>query len=120
MIYTKSQRDSRQWACKSRVAVCYGFRGEAGSLSLGGADYYNNVFRAVIISRRLYPLLIFQVHSSCCRSDKAFARREDNFKTGFLEAFLNSGSGYAVSVANDNYFLVIKQTHAKPPFSKNF
>lgn len=108
MVYSKSQRDSGQRTCKSRVAVSYGFSSKTGSFGLSAAENNNDILGAVLFGQFLDPLLIFKIHCACASSDETLGSAEYHFGTGSLDTFFNGRTWDAVAITEYYDFLVFK------------
>src|SRR5699024_2224849 len=84
VINLKSKLDSCQWTCESRISCCNSLSCKTCSLALCSSENYNKVLRAVLVSKLLYSLLVFQIHCACARSDEALRGREYHFPASRL------------------------------------
>lgn len=71
VVHPESQLDS--WSTDRRKSVTIGdrLRSEAGGFAFRSAQKNDNVLRAVLLGKPFDPLLVFQVHCTSGRSDKA-------------------------------------------------
>ena len=111
MINRESQRDSCQRTCESGVTSCDCLSGQTRGFTLCCAEENDNVLSAILIREIKNSLLIFQIHCTCGCSDEALRRREDDLCASSLCTFFDGRAGNAVSVADDDNFLTIKNAH---------
>ena len=99
---------SNQYGAENVVVLLGAAEGEASGLA---AEENDNVLSAILIREIKNSLLIFQIHCTCGCSDEALRRREDDLCASSLCTFFDGRAGNAVSVADDDNFLTIKNAH---------
>ncbi len=111
MIHLESQLDSCQRTGESGVTIGNRLSSKTGSLALSSTQKNNNVLGAILLSKLLYSLLVFQIHCTSGGSHEALSRGKHNFSTSALGTGSNSLTGNAIAVADNNNLLISQNAH---------